>query len=358
MKIIFDVQHLYYLPQYLPVLFELRRRQLDAQFVFYRSGVDATIGSRVIKDEQLDVHWVDDAEQALAHYRQVAPDWLILGNQFKEANQLAAVTKTALMQHGIGPKSCYYTVSETPTTLRFVEGQHRKERLEQMYPKGRFIDTGYAKLDPIFNGETPRSPECFAALDPNKPTLLYAPTFYPSSLESLPKDFPAQFSQYNILIKPHFFSLVKPAYQAQRDRLAAWAAYPNVQVASIYDYNLLPFLQRADLMISDASSAIFEFAVLGKPVVWCNFYKLRWTYRFLFKFRLKKRLDPDIEQFRQFAFEVQHARHLKAAVQHQLQQTSNSPQAQQVLLEMTGKLDGLCSQRIVDSLLQYSVSER
>ena len=76
-------------------------------------------------------------------------------------------------------------------------------------------------------------------------------------------------------------------YQKQRNLLQHWDTYDNVYLAKVDDYSLLPFLKSADLMISDASSAIIEFAALNKPVIWCTFLQLRWNYRGIFHTDLK-----------------------------------------------------------------------
>ena len=90
-------------------------------------------------------------------------------------------------------------------------------------------------------------------LDNNKKTILYAPTFYPSSIERFPKNFPADLENYNIIIKPHFFSMSKKKYLKQRELLHHWESFNNTYLAKVNDYSLLPFLKSADLMISDAS---------------------------------------------------------------------------------------------------------
>lgn len=74
----------------------------------------------------------------------------------------------------------------------------------------------------------------------------------------MPEDWPEAFPDCDILLKPHFFSMTMPAYRRQRARLEAWAArYDHVSLAGAADYSLLPYMARADLLISEASSALF-----------------------------------------------------------------------------------------------------
>ena len=233
-----------------------------------------------------------------------------------------------------------------------MEGEYRLNRLQEMFPEKTFVDTGYAKLDPIIQG-TERGLDLAAlGMDPNKKTLLYAPTFYPSSIEKMAKNWPEQFAEYNILLKPHYFSLSKPNYKKQKNLLVHWAGFSNVYLAQAEEANLLPFMASADVLISDASSALFEFAALNKPVVWCDFYHLRWSYRGIFRFRFENRVDQDLYKYADVAAHAKTYNELKQVVDQQV----NSPdlfatQRAKYTAELVGAVDGLCSQRIVDYLL-------
>lgn len=253
--------------------------------------------------------------------------------------------------HGIGPKASYYTKSDTPTTVRFVEGEYRTQRLKSMYPNDCFIDVGFCKLDPIINNTLEYNSLAKFGLDPNKKTLLYAPTFYPSSIECFPNNWPEQYSQYNIIIKPHYFSLSKESYKAQRKLLEQWQQFSNVYLAQVDDYSLVPFMAVADILISDASSALFEFAALNKPVVWCDFLKLRWSYRGIFSYRFKKRMDQDYGEYADVAVHAKSFNNLQAILEQQLLNPESLEEVRLGLAEkLCGKIDGKASQRIITYL--------
>ncbi|WP_368074082.1 hypothetical protein [Shewanella sp. MEBiC00475] len=110
--ICFDVLHPYYLPQYLPVAEELQKRSIPVTYVVYKSVDQQSVLVSLVKQHQLDVVWVDNEAQALEYYLDAKPSWVIFGNAFSGASRLKNVSKTALMQHGVGPKSIYYTVSK------------------------------------------------------------------------------------------------------------------------------------------------------------------------------------------------------------------------------------------------------
>jgi CDP-glycerol glycerophosphotransferase (TagB/SpsB family) len=190
-------------------------------------------------------------------------------------------------------------------------------------------------------------------LDPDKKTIIYAPTFYPSSLERFPKNFPEDFQEFNIIIKPHYFSQSKEKYSGQQKLLEGWSKYDNVYLARVDDYSLVPFMVVADLLISDTSSAIIEFSALDKPVIWCNFLKLRWTYRGIFSYRFKKRMDQDYQEYSKVAVRSDSYKMLKCNVTEQtLNPKALSNQRLTYAEKMVGALDGKASQRIVNYLLE------
>lgn len=353
MQLIFDVLHLYYLPQYLPVYHQLIKSQSGtAKFVFYHSIHDEII-KKIIKQEQLDHIWVENEEQAASFYQTEKADWVFFANAFTLIDKVHNVSKSAQLGHGIGPKASYYTKSDISNTVRFVEGSYRTERLTTMYPHDTFVDVGFCKLDPIINQENQQFDIVDLGLDIQKKTLLYAPTFYPSSIECFPKNWPNEFSQYNILIKPHYFSLSKEKYHKQRALLEHWASYDNVYLAKVSDYSLVPFMASADLLISDASSALFEFALLNKPVVWCDFLKLRWGYRGIFSYRFKRRMDIDYGDYSEIAVHANKYQQLKSIISEQIK----TPQLLETIRlkyadKLAGTVDGKASERIINYLSQ------
>ncbi|MFT5812666.1 MAG: hypothetical protein ACI9VT_000402 [Psychroserpens sp.] len=352
MRVFFDVQHLYYLPQYLPVYDELTKRGVDCKFILHRETHLNDILSVFVKSHQLSYLWANDKKDANNIYLTEKPEWIVFGNAVDGLEKIHCASKTALMQHGIGPKSCYYEVSNSAIMYRFVEGKHRLARLKKLFPEKVFIDTGYAKLDPIVNSDKDSDFINSFALDPNKKTILYAPTFYPSSIEILPKNFPELLKKYNIIIKAHFFSLVKNKYKAQQEKIKHWKSYNNVYVCDVSEVSILPFMQHATLLISDASSTLFEFAALNKPAIWCDFYKLRWSYRGIFKYRFTKRLDKDLAYFGKVAAKTTNVQELIEQVELHIHNPQLNQAARVEICEyLVGKVDGKCSERIAHFLV-------
>ena len=349
----FDLPSLYYLPQYQPVFEELQRRGHQCSLLIHDQAANKPLTDRFCQTTSLPFQRC--CPQEVNHfYRQKQPDWIIFGNAHEGKEQLAPNTQTALLYHGIGIKACYYDANLTTFDVRFTEGPYRQQQLQALYPEANFVQTGFAKLDPLAPTK-PKYKDAFDlkkhGLDPYKPTLLYAPTFYPSSIECMPKNWPHRLNDCNIIIKPHLFSYTHKRYKKQRKLFQLWESHTNVYLAPPESLSLLPYMATADLLISEASSALFEFAALDKPVVWLDFLKLRWSYRGPLRFRFEKRMDQTIHAYREVAIHVKKPAHLNALVR----ETLNNPEKhrQQRLnttQELIGQVDGLVSKRVCDWL--------
>lgn len=354
MNICFDVPHLYYLPQYLPVWRELLCRGHGALFVFYRDPDMAWVLEKVIASENLPAIWISSPEEAASFYLHQKPDWVIFGNGFSQLPRIAGQLQSALLYHGIGVKACYFDKELMEMSVRFVEGAYRYQKLSKLYPDKAIKDVGFAKLDPLFSQETHGKMALdlqAKGLDPSKPTILYAPTFYPSSIELMADDWPRTFHEYNLIVKPHFFTWSKKKYQGQRGKIERWGRYENTYIATPEEYSLVPFMARADILISEASSAFFEFAALDKPIVWCDFLKLRLGYRGIFKFRFTQRMDGDIAPYRDIGIHADSYKTLKQAVDSQIERPDQFRENRiRYTQELIGTTDGKVSARIVDYL--------
>jgi len=146
-----------------------------------------------------------------------------------------------------------YCTHGTATTTKFNE-------LADKYQFFDVIETGWPKLDNLF---TTTKKQYFST---QRPTILYAPTFSPSltsapelyeQIAALVKD-----EEYNWLIK--FHPKMDPKWLTLYGQLSA----DNLKIMKSSNINSL--LQSADIMISDTSSVIGEFALLGKPIISLN----------------------------------------------------------------------------------------
>ncbi len=353
MKIIFDTLNIYYLPQYLPVYRELLKRGHEASFVCFRNKSDESQSSLVFDNFKLQPVWVDDRNQALEHYLNEKADWIFFGSKVSLIEELHSVSRSAQLGHGIGPKPSYYRKSDTRMSVRFIEGELRLKIIQDMYPQDTFVQVGFSKLDPLVLGQEPGLDYQALGLDDSRPTILYAPTFNPSSLERFPDTWPKDFGKFNILIKPHTFTYSRSRYRGQRRKLKKWAAYDNVHVADPNEVSLLPFMKHADILISEASSTLFEFVALDRPVIVCDFYKLKWFYRGPFRYRFERRFNQDNVVYADIGRHVLSYGELAEAVTDELANPHRfQANRTQYTRDHVGPIDGLASARIVDYLEQ------
>lgn len=349
MHVAFYAEQLYYLPQFLPVMAALREAGHRVSVLL---RLDATV-RQLFPDGEVPgagaVERVADTAAAYARLRQLAPDWAVFGSFLDERETLTAPTRSALIYHGIGVKNVLFDPRLDRFDLRFVESQRVLDELVERTPalRERLALVGFAKLDPLFAGGVP------APRNGSAPVLLYAPTFYPSSLELMPQRLSSVLPGARWIVKPHFFTWTIDKYAAQRRRLEAWAREPGVEVLGAEHYNLVPLMARSDVLISDASSALFEFAALRRPVLWCRFQKVRWSYRGLLRWRLDRRIDPQTARYEQVATCVDRAEDIGPALARLTSQPWQPTAQQETLVDyLIGPRDGRVSERVVAELAQ------
>ena len=348
---IFIVDSLYYIPQFLPVAKELRKRNMS--FLFLIMDKDTQ------EQNSIAVNFLHSQGLEYLNYKErhgnanLACKFLISGaNVFPKLE--IPYKYSCLIVHGIGTKAGYYTPEQNKHDIRFVEGQSRIDKIKELYPdvKTRLFNVGFAKLDGVFDFTDTDKKDLLEKmkLNINRKTILYSPTFYPSSVDKMPSDFPEDFKNYNIIIKPHLFSFRFKKYRHHIRKFNLWRQYPNVYFAGMDEFNLVPFLAVADIMISDESSAIFEFAALNKPVICNRNVKFRWSYR-LFKFKIRKRMDKQMDIYRDVATSVLNYPDLVKAVEYELENPKlKEEQRLAICSQIVGTVDGKVSQRIADIL--------
>jgi hypothetical protein len=343
---IFYVSALYYLPHFLPVADEMRKRGLPHAWIF--ADKSNIFSRQVAHNLGLNLINVTPVE------KEACADFFIFGNSYDQLTSVQGIT--VLIYHGIGTKACYYDRDLSEFHIRFVEGEYRKRELDSRSPdisQERPV-VGFSKLDPaVFISQADRVKYLGnLGLDPSKRTVLYSPTYYPSSIELMNKRFPDDCRDLNLIIKPHQFSYM-PKYKRQMRVMEAWSKNRNVYLAKLEDFNLLPFFAVSDAMISDESSAIFEYAALGKPVVRNRFVKLRFSYR-LFPWRLRRRMDQDIERYSAVAKDAHNYKEMIRLLREVLDNPGdNKDDVERYSHELVGDVDGKVSVRIVDYLMSH-----
>ena len=135
------------------------------------------------------------------------------------------------------------------TTSRFNE-------LAKEYGYFHVAETGWSKLDPLYQTKA-------YELETDLPVVLYAPTFSPnltSAVECFEK-----LKQLVSTGKHYWIIKFHPKMNPQWVHMYQQIVASNYQIIAID--SCLPLLQRADVLLSDTSSIISEFLLLGKIAV-------------------------------------------------------------------------------------------
>jgi hypothetical protein len=259
------------------------------------------------------------------------------------------------INHGTGIKTILYRLLAKHRDTRymiFVEGEYRKRRIEEFAVRGssEIFVVGYPKLDPIFQGRLNRE-EIMGRwdLDPSKKTVLYAPTYKPTSLGTIREKILSETAGLNLIIKLHHYSW-RGRYAPHWHHKIYEKAIPKHGHARLIppeEHNILPFIFVADTMISEASSTIFEFLALGKVGI---IFDLPCD-------RLKHHdgmpiLDEDNRRFLDGAFvHIKNAGEIGAAVEKALDpDPAMKANVEKCRGDLFYGLDGHASDRIVDTI--------
>jgi len=157
---------------------------------------------------------------------------------------------------------------------------------------GHFLvrETGWPKLDALEVDKQADSKKTFG-YDPQKPVILYAPTFSPRYSSARPlfetiKQLRVEVWQWLVKFHPLMDKRVVGNYKAlQGDR------FKVIETA-----NILPALQAADMLLTDTSSVAYEYLLLDRPII---------------TFRATTRKDKGID--------LQHPAELPEAIQRSLE---------------------------------------
>lgn len=371
-KVVFDIYHLHHLPQFEPVIDLLRDDPRFDIFLTTSSDIlpkEQRQTSEVLESKQLPLILAEDEEDRARRIKALAPDVFICGwSRYPIEELIPGHTLAAMIFHGIGIKPSYWDDNHPRLNLRFVEGPFRQRQLRE---KGIVTDlalVGFAKLDPIFNGKGFNHDVLIRSLelDPRKKTILYAPTFYPSSIQCFGENLSGDTADYNLLIKLHTWvyhlspKLFKGANHIRQRNLAEKMArkYPHVRLIGPEYYNIVPFLQLADVLLTEASSTIYEMIALDKPVIISRFYRLKLSHR-LFPYRLyKRRLNAEmVTEAQKVCYQLDRPDNLRSLLEQALDGEDHFRDKRDIVkADMLYKLDGQVSQRIRDELLSRLTS--
>jgi len=347
---LFYLENNYYLPHFISVMDEMNANSLSFAVVIPEEK------SRNIQ-EQNKTTIAFCKKRSIEYYLLPREDlvckFLIFGNALIPTN--IDYQKAVSIFHGCwGGKNVYLRDTHTEFDIRFVETEFIRENILRTHPDKRdnTVVVGYSKLDSLLQ-ENPKEIQDLKEkynLDPKKKTILYAPTFYPSSIRKISENFPELLSEYNILIKPHFYIYMRKRYIKEFELIQNWNKYDNVYFADLSENSLIPFMLVADILVSDFSAAIYEFAAMGKPVVVNRFVKSRWYYK-LMPNKLNGRLDLLNFDLWEVGDNAYNDKQMVELLKENLENPSKMlDQRMSLVKKVVGDVDGKVAHRIVKHL--------
>lgn len=144
------------------------------------------------------------------------------------------------------------------------------EKLAKQYKDFEVVETGWPRQDWIFSNLHTFDGYKNDLLDQYKKSkiVLYAPTFSPSltSLPFIKNDLKKLAEDKDVIILLKFHPLTKQEWVEEYKQLAK----ETENILWIDDQNISKYILASDVMISDTSSAVYEFLLLDKPVITLN----------------------------------------------------------------------------------------
>ncbi|MDP6134140.1 MAG: hypothetical protein QF856_06060, partial [Candidatus Marinimicrobia bacterium] len=188
-SVLFESHHLYYLPHFEPIVAELNRRggyEIAASIPLTIGAGERRLFYEAVQRQGVETITATDEEARVDKLRQRGFDIVIVGNVGKLEEIAAENSMVVMVYHGIGLKQSYYKDMSPRVDLRAVESEARFSELKSA-GETNLVLCGLTKLDALAGaGKTSRDNlHQKWNLNPELPTVLYAPTFYPSSLEKL-----------------------------------------------------------------------------------------------------------------------------------------------------------------------------
>lgn len=199
-------------------------------------------------------------------------DIIIVGDTIREAERYGKAM-LCFVNHGTGIKNILYRNLKRHAGTKymiFVEGDYRVEKLNESGCLGEseVFKVGLPKLDPCFKpGYFDRSQILRKyGLDPDKKTVLFAPTYKPTCMYEIKDHIFSETKDYNLIIKLHHYSWTGK-YAPHKQHRIFEKRVPKFRHSVLIqpsDYNIIPLMFAADTLISEASSTVFDFLALRK----------------------------------------------------------------------------------------------
>jgi hypothetical protein len=199
-------------------------------------------------------------------------DIIIVGDTIRNAEEYGNAL-LCFLNHGTGIKNILYrNLARHPEDRYhiFVEGQYRVDRLREsgLLKRSEVHLVGLPKLDYALQGRYDDKAVLLRrwGLDPQKPTVLFAPTYKPTCLYEVKDAIFEATRDCNLIVKLHHYSWMGRYAPHAQHRIFERRVrhYPHSVLLPATEYNITPYMAAADTLVSEASSTVFDFLALSK----------------------------------------------------------------------------------------------
>ena len=199
-------------------------------------------------------------------------DIVITGDTLRNARDYGK-TLLCFLNHGTGIKNILYrNLAKYPDHRYqiFVEGEHRVKSLNNAHSGNNYEVhlIGLPKLDYYIQGRYNDKEAILKrwGLDPQKPTVLFAPTYKPTCLYKIKDDVFEQTRDYNLIVKLHPYCWMGKYAPHKQHRIYERRVkeYSHSVLLPFDEYSIVPYYAASDTIISEASSTVFDFLAFEK----------------------------------------------------------------------------------------------
>ena len=356
--ILFEIHHLYYWPNFQPILEELvsRKNYIIHVSTPHRNSKDQeNILKALCSKVTVQVIIADTEKDRIKKLIENRYDVIIVGN-VGQVNQIANQKSIVVMvYHGIGLKQSYYNDIDNRVDIRAVESSGRFNELANQGHRNLEL-TGFTKLDrlqTITDNEVNEYLK-YLDLDPNKKTILYAPSFYPTSIEKIAPFIPLISQDFNVVIKLHGFSWEQKRFHYQSELFVELENNnKNIKLVPNDKVDIVPLYKMAEALITDISSTMFEYLPLNRPIIQAECYTLRLKHK-IFRSRFIKKLDIKRQQEVDFVYKVLNPEDILSRLYFALDNPDEMSKNRKKACEnFLYKVDGKASERLVNAIENF-----
>lgn len=278
-KILFQLNYLYHLPAVEPIV-QLFAEDLNYDVV-YQIGLDFQykfgVFRRKVDQLKFRKYFPNNVREVVSNEEFE----IVIGTDIIDRTKYKS-THYCIVYHGpTFNKTVTYRELKKHSSEKntiFTESDFTKEKLLESDSVGNSIVevVGFPKMDPFINYEFDRSKILNElGLDEDKKTVLYAPTYKPTSIYDLSDEIFEATINYNLIIKLHHYSWMGKYASRSQSRLFTkkLKEYKHAALLPREDFNIVPLYAVADTLISEASGALTEFLLTNKIGI---IYNLDW----------------------------------------------------------------------------------